>query len=76
MWGGFLPHVSMGTLINWLVHYIHLGAYTVLHPLGKLGLPASKFLSPEQQYYYDRLVQAWKYGSGSDYITPVEEFKN
>jgi lycopene cyclase CruP len=71
-----LPHVGMGTLVNWLVHYINLGAYTVLHPLGKLGWPASKFLSPEQQYYCDRLVQAWKYGSGSDYIGRFEEFKS
>jgi lycopene cyclase CruP len=50
-----------------MVHYLNLGIYTGLQPLGKAVEPRVKNLSPEQQYYFHRLVEAWQYGAGGDY---------
>ena len=62
-----LPQVGISPLINWSVHYLNLGLYTGLYPLGNLIQPIADNLSPSQQYYYHRWLDAWKYGSGGDY---------
>ncbi|ACK64641.1 FAD dependent oxidoreductase [Rippkaea orientalis PCC 8801] len=62
-----LPQVGLNPLLDWMVHYVNLAFYTGLYPLGKLGEPLIKKLSPQQQYYYHRWLDAWKYGSGGDY---------
>jgi lycopene cyclase CruP len=62
-----VPQVGMGSLVNWTVHYVNLGIYSVLSPLGKMLEPLAKNLSPVQQYYYHRWLEAWLYGSGRDY---------
>lgn len=62
-----IPQVGVLTLLDWMVHYINLGVYTTLYPLGRIAKPWVKLLPPIQQYYYHRWVEAWKYGSGSDY---------
>jgi lycopene cyclase CruP len=61
-----LPQVGLGTLIDWLGHYFNLGLYSGLYPVGKTIEPIIKQLSPQQQYYYHRWLDAWQYGSGKD----------
>jgi lycopene cyclase CruP len=62
-----LPRIGIPTLADWLKHYINLGLYGSLYPLGQSGNAIAQHLSPQQQYYYHRWLDAWKYGSGSDY---------
>ena len=63
-----LPQIGIGSLTNWSVHYFNLALYSGLYGVGKLIQPLAKKLSPSQQYYYQRWLDAWKYGSGGDYI--------
>jgi lycopene cyclase CruP len=65
-----IPQVGLLPLLDWMVHYVNLGAYSALHPLGKAIEPWIKNLPPIQQYYYHRWVEAWQYGSGGDYSIP------
>ena len=62
-----LPQVGISVLADWLVHYFNLALYTGLYPTGKLLQPIVKKLTPGQQYYYHRWLDAWRYGSGGDY---------
>lgn len=62
-----IPQVGLFPLLDWMVHYVNLGAYSALHPLAKAIEPWMKNLPPIQQYYYHRWVEAWQYGSGGDY---------
>jgi lycopene cyclase CruP len=61
-----VPHVGIITLVDWLINYINLSTYTGLYPIGKLLTPLITQLPPSQQYRYQQLLQAWKYGSGKD----------
>lgn len=58
-----IPQVGLMTLLDWMVHYVNLGAYSALSVLGQ---PWVK-IPPVPQYYYRRWVEAWQYGSGGDY---------
>ena len=62
-----IPQVGLTTLLDWIVHYINLGVYTSLYPLGQLMSGSAKRLPPIPQYYYRRWIEAWRYGSGGDY---------
>ncbi|MEG4008165.1 FAD-dependent oxidoreductase [Microcoleus sp. Pol11C1] len=62
-----IPQVGIANLLDWMVHYVNLGIYTGLLPLGKAVEPQVKNLAPQQQYYLHRLVEAWQYGAGGDY---------
>jgi len=62
-----IPQVGIANLLDWMVHYVNLGIYTGLQPLGKAVEPQVKNLAPQQQYYFHRLVEAWQYGAGGDY---------
>ncbi len=62
-----IPQVGLYSLINWSWHYFNLALYSILYSLGKLAQPVVKNLTPEQQYYYYRWLDAWQYGSGRDY---------
>ena len=62
-----LPQIGIGSLINWLVHFLNLAIYGSLYRIGKLAQPLINQLSPEQLYYYHRWLDTWKYGSGGDY---------
>jgi lycopene cyclase CruP len=62
-----LPQIGIASLISWLVHYFNLALYSGLYRGGKLAQPLVKNLSPVQQYYCHRWLDAWKYGSGGDY---------
>jgi lycopene cyclase CruP len=61
-----VPQVGIPTLLDWLIHYLNLGKYSALYPIGKLFQPLIKQLPQQQQYNYERLLEAWEYGSGSD----------
>jgi lycopene cyclase CruP len=61
-----IPQVGLVSLIDWTIHYINLGTYTVLFKLGVLQ-PLMKNLPPVPQYYYYRWLDGWQYGSGNDY---------
>ncbi|MEK0179772.1 MAG: FAD-binding oxidoreductase [Oscillatoriales cyanobacterium] len=62
-----IPQVGIPNLLDWMVHYVNLGIYTGLQPLAKAVEPQVKQLSPQQQYYFHRLIEAWEYGAGGDY---------
>ncbi|MEG4088098.1 FAD-dependent oxidoreductase [Microcoleus sp. Pol12B4] len=62
-----IPQVGIANLLDWMIHYLNLGIYTGLYPLGKAVEPQVKKLAPQQQYYLHRLVEAWQYGAGGDY---------
>ncbi|WP_319421465.1 hypothetical protein [Pleurocapsa sp. FMAR1] len=44
-----------------------MAIYSGLFNAAKFAQPIAKNLSPTQQYYYHRWLDAWKYGSGGDY---------
>ncbi|MDJ0704290.1 MAG: FAD-binding oxidoreductase [Leptolyngbyaceae cyanobacterium MO_188.B28] len=62
-----LPQVGVLTLFDWMRHYTSLGAYSLLYPLGQAFQSGINNLSPRQQYYVHRWLDALKYGTGSDY---------
>jgi lycopene cyclase CruP len=62
-----IPQVGLITLLDWIVHYINLGVYTGLYSLGQPISSRAKTLPPLPQYYCRRWLEAWRYGSGSDY---------
>ena len=62
-----IPQVGLTTLFDWLIHYINLGIYSGLSPLGQQMSGAIKTLPPIPRYYCHRWLDAWRYGSGGDY---------
>ncbi|MDY6936491.1 MAG: FAD-binding oxidoreductase [Cyanobacteriota bacterium] len=63
-----IPQVGLPPLINWMRHYLGLGAYSALLPLGEaIASTRTQLPQTRQSYYLDRWIQAWKYGSGGDY---------
>ncbi|HBB34517.1 MAG TPA: FAD-dependent oxidoreductase [Cyanobacteria bacterium UBA8803] len=62
-----IPQVGLTTLLDWMVHYLNLGVYSSLYPLGKIVREPLNTLPPQAQYYYHRWLDAWRYGSGGDY---------
>jgi lycopene cyclase CruP len=61
------PQIGISALLEWSIHYINLGLYSGFYPLGKSVQPLVENLNSQQQYYYHRWLDAWKYGSGGDY---------
>ena len=62
-----MQQVGIATLLDWLKHYLGLGAYSFLNQLGQKVEPAIANFLPEQQYQWQRQLDAWHYGSGGDY---------
>ncbi|QSJ14534.1 FAD-binding oxidoreductase [Nostoc sp. UHCC 0702] len=62
-----IPQVGLVSLLDWLVHYSNLGIYTALVWLTPMLETWFSNQPSEQQYYWHRLVDAWKFGSGADY---------
>jgi lycopene cyclase CruP len=62
-----IPQVGLGTLLDWMVHYGNLGIYSILFWLSQILEPSMKNLPNVPKYYWNRLVDGWKYGSGGDY---------
>lgn len=63
-----MPQVGLINLLDWLLHYGNLGIYSALSALSPILEPAVKNLPATQQYYWHRLVDAWQFGSGGDYV--------
>ncbi|MDF5721850.1 MAG: FAD-binding oxidoreductase [Rhizonema sp. PD37] len=61
-----IPQVGLGNLLDWMVHYSNLGIYSGLFWASQ-KLPLIKNLPSIPQYYCDRWIDSWKYGSGSDF---------
>ena len=66
-----IPQVGLPALLDWIKHFGALGLYTGLYSFAQVLNPWTKEwiqkLSPVQQYYVDRQLEAWQYGSGNDY---------
>jgi lycopene cyclase CruP len=62
-----MQQVGLPTLLDWLKHYLGLGAYSFLNQIGQKIEPTIANLLPEQQYQWQRQIDAWYYGSGGDY---------
>ena len=62
-----VPHVGVIALADWMRHYLNLGLYSALYPMGKAVEPWVKNLPTVQKYYCHRWIEAWQYGSGGDY---------
>lgn len=62
-----IPQVGLASLMDWMVHYSNLGVYTALFKLSPMLETWVNNQPKEQQYYWHRLIDAWKYGSGGDY---------
>lgn len=62
-----VAQVGPGPILNWVNHYLKLGVYSALDPLGTTLESWVATLPPTQQYYYHRRFEAWKYGAGGDY---------
>ncbi|MDZ7993498.1 MAG: FAD-dependent oxidoreductase [Nostoc sp. EfeVER01] len=62
-----IPQVGLASLLDWMLHYSNLGVYTALFSLSPMLETWIKNQPKEQQYYWHRFIDAWKYGSGGDY---------
>jgi lycopene cyclase CruP len=62
-----IPQVGLPPLVDWMRHYLSLGAYSAMSPVGQALSGWMQALSPTQRYYVDRYLEGWKYGSGGDY---------
>lgn len=66
-----MQQVGIPTLLDWLKHYLSLGAYSFLNQIGQRVEPAIANLLPEQQYQLQRHIEAWQYGAGGDYANTI-----
>ena len=62
-----IPQVGLISLFDWMLHYVNLGIYTFLFSQSNILEYWIKYMPDSSQYYAHRLIDAWKYGSGSDY---------
>ncbi len=63
-----LPRIGLPALADWLVHYFSLARYSSLYHLGQpLQSSLARWLTPEQQFRWQRRFEAWQYGSGQDF---------
>ena len=62
-----IPQVGLLSLLDWMLHYVNLIVYTSLFSLSPRLEILVNNLSPEKRYYWHRLIDKWKFGSGSDY---------
>ncbi|MBE9230783.1 FAD-binding oxidoreductase [Cuspidothrix issatschenkoi LEGE 03284] len=62
-----IPQVGLLSLLDWMLHYTNLCVYNGLF----FVTPVIEFLvnnlSMQQQYYWHRLIDKWRFGSGNDY---------
>jgi lycopene cyclase CruP len=62
-----IPQVGAPTLLSWIGHYLSLGVFSGLHPLGQALLPWLDPLPSVPRYYCRRWIESWQYGAGGDY---------
>ncbi|MDJ0556212.1 MAG: lycopene cyclase family protein [Microcoleaceae cyanobacterium MO_207.B10] len=63
-----IPQVGLGNLLDWMRHYLNLGIYSLLYPIGEVMEPLVTKMPQARKYYYRRWIEQWQYGSGGDYI--------
>ena len=69
----FMPqivaHVGIPTLAEWLGHVSMIAAYTVLFNMSSVIQPfVDRMKDPRERFVWRRRMEAWKFGSGNDYI--------
>ncbi|MFM9159499.1 MAG: FAD-binding oxidoreductase, partial [Dolichospermum sp.] len=62
-----IPQVGLLSLLDWMLHYVNLIVYTRLFNLSPMLEILVNNLPQEKQYYWHRLIDKWRFGSGSDY---------
>jgi len=72
----FMPqivaHVGVPTLVEWLAHVSMITAYSVLHNLSPVIKPFVDKMEAKERFLWRRRMEAWKFGSGNDYIFDEE----
>ena len=73
----FMPeivaHVGIPTLVEWLGHVGMIGLYNTLYTCSPLIKPfVDKMEEPKKRYLWNRKMEAWKFGSGNDYMFDKE----
>ncbi|WP_353930226.1 FAD-dependent oxidoreductase [Okeanomitos corallinicola TIOX110] len=62
-----IPQVGLLNLIDWTLNYVNLFVFTLLFSVVSMLEPIIKNLPTDQQYYWHRCLDGWKFGSGKDY---------
>ncbi|MBD2294252.1 FAD-binding oxidoreductase [Anabaena sphaerica FACHB-251] len=62
-----IPQVGLFSLMDWILHYVNLGVFTGIFSLSIMIEFLVNNLPRNQQYYWHRWVDSWKFGSGGDY---------
>ncbi len=73
-----VSHVGIPRLVDWLGHVGMMSLYTAYHAsVTPVITPfVEKLQNPRSRFRWRRRMEAWKFGSGSDYILPRDEQKN
>jgi hypothetical protein len=75
----FMPqtvnHVGIPSLVDWIGHVSMMTLYSVLHATATPVMTpfVDSMEDPRQKFQWRRRMEAWKFGSGSDYILPSDE---
>jgi hypothetical protein len=71
-------HVGIPQLVEWMGHVSMMTLYTAYHAsLTPVITPfVDKLDNPRERFQWRRRMEAWKFGSGGDYILPKDEKKN
>ena len=72
-----VAHVGIGALLDWTKHYLALAAFTVLASVARPFGPAissSGFLSAKSRFRARRVLEAWEYGSGLDWVYDEDKY--
>ncbi|KAG7670784.1 hypothetical protein Ndes2526B_g01462 [Nannochloris sp. 'desiccata'] len=71
--------VGVSPLLNWMVHYVAMLAYSGAYTVAKkynIVEKAEERSSPWQKYLIKRAVQRWQYGAGLDFKNPIDGKEN
>ncbi|KAL7528296.1 hypothetical protein ACHAXR_008023 [Thalassiosira sp. AJA248-18] len=70
----FMPeivaHVGIPTLVEWMGHVSMIAAYNALHAAATPVIKpfVDKMEDPKERFLWRRRMDAWKFGSGNDYV--------
>lgn len=70
-----VAHVGIPNLVDWLGHVGMMALYTVLDStVTPIATPfVNTMESPRDKFHWKRQMEAWKFGSGRDYVLPEED---
>lgn len=72
----FMPQivatVGLPELVDWLGHVGNMAAYTAFDAIVSpvIGPFVDRIDNPREKFRWQRRMEAWKYGSGADYVLP------